>query len=90
MKIELKEKVEKEIRKIREAMKEIKSSESEEAKDLFDLAKRYFEDAEYFFKNEQYIEAFEAITISWTYLDSGLRLKIFSVPQHLKDYFTIE
>jgi hypothetical protein len=63
---------------------------SEEASDLFDLAKRYFEDAGYFMKEEKYIEAFEAITISWTYLDAGLKLKIFSIPSKMKDYFTIE
>lgn len=88
--MEIKEKVEKEIEKIKEVLKEIKVDKSEEASDLFDLAKRYFEDAGYFMKEEKYIEAFEAITISWTYLDAGLKLKIFSIPSKMKDYFTIE
>ncbi len=59
------------------------------ADEFYDFAKRYFEDGKYFYKNEKFIEAFEAEIISWAYIDAGLKLGFFNVPKELRKVFTI-
>lgn len=52
------------------------------------MAKNYFEDATYFSEKEDTVRAFEAIVISWAYIDAGIKVGFFSVPDELKEYFT--
>lgn len=58
-------------------------------KDFFDFAKRYYSDSKYFFKQNKYVEAFEAAIIAWAYIDIGLKLDFFEVPEELREHFTI-
>ena len=58
-------------------------------KDLYDLAKAYYEDSKHFFKEKKFVQSFEALIISWAYIDSGLKLGVFLLQdEKLKEYFT--
>ena len=54
-----------------------KSKKSTE--DFFDLARRYFDDAEYFEKKGDLVNAFGAVVYSHAFLDAGARLGFFDV-----------
>ncbi len=53
------------------------------------LAKSYFSDSKFFLEKEEYVNAFEAVVISWAYVDSLLHFGKVKVPDQLKDLFTI-
>ncbi len=63
------------------ALKKVKIVEKhkKEAGDLLDLAKRYFDDANYFEKKGDLVNAFGAICYSHAFLDVGARLGFFDV-----------
>ncbi len=50
-----------------------------EAEDLLDLAKRYYEDAQFFEKKNDLVNAFGAVCYSHAFLDVGARLGFFDV-----------
>ncbi len=86
---ELKELAEKEIKKIDTIMKSLKVIDNS-ALELYNLILAYFIDAKHFLEKKDFIRAFEAAVICWSYCDAGLHLKAFSVDEDLKKYFTIE
>lgn len=49
------------------------------AADFLDMATRYFEDAQHFRENNDYINAFAAINYAHGWLDAGARLGLFDV-----------
>lgn len=49
------------------------------AEDILDLAKRYYEDAKYFDKKGDKVNAFGAVVYAYAFLDIGARLKLFDV-----------
>ncbi len=56
------------------------SSRLEKAKDFFDMASRYYQDAEYFFREkEDYVLAFAALNYAHGWLDAGARIGLFQV-----------
>lgn len=60
-----------------------------EFKDLFNLALAYYKDSKHFYEKKKLVQAFEALIISWAYIDAGLKLDIFQlIDDSLKDYFT--
>ena len=63
------------------ALKKVKIVEKhrKEAEDLLDLAQRYFDDAKFFEKKEDLVNAFGAICYSHAFLDIGARLGFFDV-----------
>ncbi len=90
MKKELKNQISKHQKKMKEVFDKVKVvEEGKDFEELLELAYTYYKDAEYFRKKEKWVQSFEALIISWTYVDAGLRLEIFEVPDELKDYFTI-
>lgn len=50
-----------------------------EAEDFFDMATRYFFDANHFYDKDDYINAFAAINYAHGWLDAGARIKLFKV-----------
>ncbi|MBI2541209.1 DUF357 domain-containing protein [Candidatus Woesearchaeota archaeon] len=50
-----------------------------QAEDILDLAKRYFDDAKYFEKKGDLVNAFGAVCYSHAFLDIGARLGLFDV-----------
>ena len=63
------------------ALKKVKIVEKhkKEAEDLLDLAKRYFDDAKYFEKKGDLVNAYGAIVYAHAFLDIGARLGFFDV-----------
>ncbi len=63
------------------ALKKVKIVEKhrKEAEDLLDLAQRYFDDAKYFEKKGDIVNAFGAVCYSHAFLDIGARLGFFDV-----------
>mgnify|MGYP002640319181 FL=1 len=56
------------------------SSRKAEAEDFFDMASRYYSDAEHFFKNQDdYVLAFAALNYAHGWLDAGARIGLFQV-----------
>lgn len=89
---ELKEQVTKHLLKMDNVFKNIRVALKENGfKELFELARAYFSDAKHFYDKSKLVQSFEALMISWAYLDAGLRLDIFELTDDsLKDYFTKE
>ena len=55
-------------------------SRLKEAADFFDMASRYYQDAEYFFnEKEDYVLAFAALNYAHGWLDAGARIGLFVV-----------
>lgn len=79
----------KEIEKMEKIFKNIKLK-NKIGLEIFNLALSYFSDSKYFFEKKDFIRSFEAIVISWTYIDAGLHLNLFEIPENLKIYFTVE
>ena len=64
-----------------EAFKKIKITKKhqKEAEDILDLAKRYFDDAKYFEKKNDLVNAYGAVVYAHAFLDIGARLGFFDV-----------
>ena len=86
--MELEQFAKKEIEKIENVMNEIKLVDVN-GDELLELAKAYFKDAKHFFDKQQYLQAFEAAVIVWAYIDAGLHMKVFSVPEKFLKMFTV-
>lgn len=50
-----------------------------EAKDFLDMASRYYEDASFFRKREDYVLAYGALNYAHGWLDAGARIRLFLV-----------
>lgn len=79
-----KEKLEKYFSITKEALDKVKDSfdglRLEQAEDFFDMASRYFRDAEYFLNEKSdYVLAFAALNYAHGWLDAGARIGIFIV-----------
>ena len=63
------------------ALKKVKIVEKhkKEAEDLLDLAQRYFDDAKYFEKKNDLVNAYGAVVYAHAFLDAGARLGFFDV-----------
>lgn len=57
-------------------------------KEFLAMAHNYFKDSKYFMGKKDPIRAFEAVVISWAYVDAGIKAGFFSVPDGLSHYFT--
>lgn len=79
MKIISKERLEKEFARTEKALNSIKISHSPEAKELFDLAKTYYEDAKHFSSKGDFASAFGALNYAFGLLDGGAKLKFFEI-----------
>ena len=68
------------------ALKKVKIVEKhrKEAEDLLDLAQRYFDDAKYFEKKNDLVNAFGAVCYAHAFLDAGARLGFFDVDKDSK------
>lgn len=67
------------------ALKKVKTGKvrkikwKESADDFLDMAQRYYDDAKYFKKNEDYVNAFACLNYAHGWLDAGARLGLFDV-----------
>jgi hypothetical protein len=65
-----------------------KTSFVKEREDMLDMIKRYISDANHFFENADFVNAFAALNYAHGWLDCGARLGIFDV--HDSKYFTAD
>ena len=81
MKIEIEKKLQKYFELTSKALKKVKIVEKhkKEAEDFLDLAQRYYDDAKYFEKKGDLINAYGAVVYSHAFLDAGARLGFFDV-----------
>ncbi len=83
--MELNKKLNKYLKLMEKALKEIKIKVpkkvklKEVAEDFLDISKRYYEDAKYFKKKGDIVNAFSAVNYAHAFLDAGARLKVFDV-----------
>ena len=77
----LEQKLQKYFELTSKALKKVKIVEKhrKEAEDFLDLAQRYFDDAKYFEKKGDLVNAYGAIVYSHAFLDAGARLRFFDV-----------
>ena len=78
---ELQEKLDKYLELTEKALKKVKIVEKykKEANDLLDLAQRYYDDAKYFEKKNELINAYGAVVYANAFLDAGARPGFFDV-----------
>jgi uncharacterized protein len=50
-----------------------------DAEDFYDMASRYYSDAQHFFKLGDYVNAFAAVNYAHGWLDAGARIGLFKV-----------
>jgi len=78
-----KEKLEKYKNLTKNALKIAKKSvirgKENEAKEIIEMVSNYLSDAEYFEKNNDFVNSFAALNYSHGWLDAGVRLEIFNV-----------
>ncbi len=84
---EIKKQAEKEIKRMKQIIGNVKLVD-DRGKSLIEAAKTYFSDSEYFFEKGKFLQSFEAAVISWSYIDAGLHVKVFSVPKEFNESFT--
>ncbi len=86
---ELEERLEKEINMMEIVLGSLKIADNGKlAKEFFAMADNYFKDSKYFMGKKDPIRAFEAVVISWAYVDAGIKAGFFSVQDGLSHYFT--
>jgi len=87
-----KEKIKKYFSLTSKALEIVKKSvikgKEEQAKEIIDMVSNYLSDAKYFEKKQDLVNAFAAINYAHGWIDSGVRLGIFSVKD--KKLFTIK
>jgi hypothetical protein len=59
------------------------------AASLKEVLDSYRRDARGFVDKGKFLEALEAAFICWAYVDAGLHLGVFRVPENMRDMFTI-
>jgi hypothetical protein len=59
-----------------------------EREDCLDMIRRYYSDAEHFYKKEDYVNAFAALNYAHGWLDAGARIGLFDV--HDSELFTVD
>jgi hypothetical protein len=84
----LEEEAEKEIDRIEKIMESLEVIDSK-ADSLMQVLNSYYNDSKLFFKKKEYLQALETAFIVWAYVDAGLHLKVFKVPDELKSMFTV-
>ena len=56
--------------------------------DIIDMVQRYISDAQHFYDNEDFVNAFAALSYAHGWLDCAARLQIFDV--HDSELFTVD
>jgi hypothetical protein len=87
---DLKERTEREISMMEKVFRalSVKDDENKLSSEFFDMSSNYFNDSKFFMEKKDYIRAFEAVVISWAYIDAGIKIGLFEVPVDLREYFT--
>lgn len=84
--------IEAEARKELERVDKIRASlevVDEKAGRLVEVLDSYHRDCRGFVEKGEFLQAVEAAFICWAYVDAGLHLGVFSVPEGMRKLFTV-
>lgn len=87
--IELKTEATKEMERVKKIMESLKIIDSQKTDSLVKVMNSYYEDCLSFHKKGQYLQCLETAYILWAYVDAGLHLGVFKVPENMKKMFTV-
>ncbi len=76
------------LKMCKDAMNKEDKLKFSQAKDFYDMASRYYSDAQHFKKNNDYVLAFAALNYAHGWLDAGARIGLFDV--HDSTLFTVD
>lgn len=85
--VSLKQSAKKELERMQAVFDQLKLKQKR-CSEFLNFALTYFKDGKYFFNKRQYLAAFEAAVIAWAYIDFGLKLGWFELPNELRKWFT--
>ena len=86
--MEIAQEAKREMKRMEDVFFSLKLKNKGKTKEFYEFAKNYFEDGKHFFDEKRFTQAFEAFIISWSYIDAGIKLGFFEVPERLKKHFT--
>lgn len=86
--MEIENEAKKELKRIDEILGKVELLKPE-GKELLRICKSYHDDAHGFFNQQKFLQAFEAAVICWAYIDAGIHLGVFRVPQEFSRQFTV-
>jgi hypothetical protein len=86
--VNLQQEADKEIKRIDKVLEELEVLDHH-GQEILELIESYHTDSKHFFKEKMFLQAFEAAVICWAYVDTGLHLNLFKVPEEMKRIFTI-
>ena len=86
--MELEKEAGKEMERIDKIMKNLEVVDSK-ADSLVKVINSYYQDSKSFFEKKRYLQALETSFIVWAYVDAGLHLRVFKIPDELKKMFTV-
>jgi hypothetical protein len=85
---DLEVKARKEVERTDEIMESLEMID-ERASTLLTVLESYHQDAKGFIESKKFLEALEAAFVCWAYVDAGLHLGVFKVPDEMREIFTI-
>jgi hypothetical protein len=86
---ELEEKARKESERVDKIIANLEVID-EKANSLLSVLNSYYKDCKGFLEKRQFLQALETAFICWAYVDAGLHLKVFKVPEEMRKIFTVE
>lgn len=84
---DIESKARKEVERTERIMSGLKVVDKKSAS-LLEVLESYHRDARGFLEKGRFLEALEAAFICWAYVDAGLHLGAFEVPDDMRDIFT--
>lgn len=79
----------KEVKRANEIMNNLEIVDEKKSHSLMKVMKSYYIDCVAFYNKKKYLQSLETAFIVWAYVDAGLHLKIFKVPDKLRNIFTV-
>lgn len=78
-----------EMERIKKIMENLEVIDPQRAGSLVRVMNSYYEDCQSFYRKGKWLQSLETAFIVWAYVDAGLHLGIFKVPEELKKMFTV-
>lgn len=86
---EIEAKAREELDRVDNIIDNLEVLDREKASSLLGVLNSYHDDCRGFVQRGQFLEALEAAFICWAYVDAGLHLGVFKVPDSLDGTFTV-
>ena len=80
---------EREVARVNVIIEKMGITDRDRAASLMGVLTSYHQDCIGFFGKGQYLQCIETAFICWAYVDAGLHMKVFSMPEDMRDIFTV-